>query len=127
MTEPGDLLPVHPGDLLPVSGPAAPPRANGELVFAAPWESRTFGLTLALHERGLFAWSSFQEKLIEAIARWEADRPRAAGSETPVEYPYYRCWQQALEALLADLGLCAPTDLEDRARTLADRAHGHDH
>jgi hypothetical protein len=29
---------------LEIEGPAAPPRSNGELVFAAPWESRAFGL-----------------------------------------------------------------------------------
>ena len=29
-------------------GPAAPPRRNGELVFAAPWERRLFGVTMAL-------------------------------------------------------------------------------
>lgn len=27
---------------LDVDGPAAPPRANGELVFAEPWESRAW-------------------------------------------------------------------------------------
>ena len=29
---------------LDVDGPAAPPRSNGELVFAEPWEGRAFGL-----------------------------------------------------------------------------------
>ncbi|MFD9651474.1 hypothetical protein [Streptomyces mirabilis] len=27
---------------LDIEGPAAPPRSNGELVFAEPWESRAF-------------------------------------------------------------------------------------
>ena len=40
---------ADPGYLLDSSGPAAPPRDNGELVFAAPWESRAFGLALALN------------------------------------------------------------------------------
>ena len=39
---------------LDIEGPAAPPRSNGELVFAAPWESRAFGLAMALHDGGLF-------------------------------------------------------------------------
>ena len=47
--------------------PAAPPRANGELVFAAPWESRVFGLAAALRERGLFSWDEFRAELIAAI------------------------------------------------------------
>jgi hypothetical protein len=37
---------------LDVEGPAAPPRSNGELAFAAPWESRAFGLAMALHDGG---------------------------------------------------------------------------
>ena len=36
-----------------LEGVAAPPRANGELVFAAPWESRVFGVTMALREAGV--------------------------------------------------------------------------
>src|SRR5262249_16430015 len=45
------------------SGPAAPPRDNGELVFAAPWESRAFGLALALNEAGLIDWEEFRQAL----------------------------------------------------------------
>ena len=57
--------------VLPAEGPGAPPRANGELVFQAPWESRIFGVTLALYEAGRFEWSEFQSRLIAAIARHE--------------------------------------------------------
>jgi len=110
----------EPRDLLPPDGPGAPPRANGELVFAAPWESRLFGVTLALHEQGAFAWAEFQERLIAAIGAWE----RGGGGEP---YPYYRCWMTALESLLAERELCAPTALEGRVRELAARPHGHDH
>ena len=53
-------------------GPAAPPRRNGELVFAEPWERRLFGVTMALHERGVFAWGDFNAHLIDEIARWTA-------------------------------------------------------
>ena len=42
--------------VLDVEGPAAPTRRNGELVFDAPWQSRLFGVTMALRERDLFAW-----------------------------------------------------------------------
>ena len=34
------------------TAPAAPPRRNGELVFEVPWESRAFGVALALCEAG---------------------------------------------------------------------------
>jgi hypothetical protein len=46
MTSPGGR--AETACLLDSVGPATPPRDNGELVFAAPWESQAFGLALAL-------------------------------------------------------------------------------
>jgi len=106
---------------LDVEGPAAPPRRNGELVFAAPWESRLFGVTLALCEAGRFAWDEFRLLLIAEIAAWEA------GGHPPEAWSYYRCWQAAFERVLAAKGLCAPAEIEARTRALAARAPGHDH
>jgi nitrile hydratase accessory protein len=112
-----------PGEtLLDETGPAAPPRRNGELVFAAEWESRLFGMTMALHEAGFFAWDEFRARLIVAIADWE----RAHGERDP-EWSYYGCWLTAFEALLADKNICAPATLDAREVMLAARPHGHDH
>lgn len=108
---------------LDADGPAAPPRRNGELAFEAPWESRLFGVTLALVERGAFPWRAFRRRLIDAIARWEerhAGRPEA-------EYRYWDLWLEALEALLSDTGLCGTDELDARTRLLAARPPGHDH
>ena len=66
---------------LDVEGPAAPPRLNGELVFDAPWEGRSFAMAMALVEEGLFDWDGFRDHLIAAVQRWEA---RPVG-----EYRYY--------------------------------------
>ena len=107
--------------LVDMEGPAAPPRRNGELVFDAPWESRLFGVTMALHERDLFAWDEFRERLIAVIARWEREHGPT------VEYRYWDRWLEALEQLLADRALCAPAALDERARELAARPPGHDH
>ena len=57
--------------VLDVYGPASPPRSNGELVFAEPWESRAFGLALALHDGGAFEWEDFRQELIATIAAWD--------------------------------------------------------
>ena len=103
---------------LDVDGPAAPPRANGELVFAEPWESRAFGLAVTLHDRGEFDWEDFRQQLIAAIARAEA-----AGGE----FSYYRCWLEALEYILGVSGLVADGEVERRAGELAARPDGHDH
>ncbi len=106
---------------LDTEGPAAPPRENGELVFAAPWESRLFGMTLALCEAGQLEWEDFRQLLIEEIGRWEA------AGHPPEEWSYYTRWATALERLLATRGLCAAPELSERAATLAARPHGHDH
>ncbi|HEV7535816.1 MAG TPA: nitrile hydratase accessory protein [Acidimicrobiia bacterium] len=103
---------------LDVEGPAAPPRSNGELVFAAPWESRAFGLAMALHDGGLFEWESFRRQLIAAVARAEA-----AGGE----FSYYRCWLEALQTLLDSSGLVDSASVEELAARLAGRPAGHDH
>jgi nitrile hydratase accessory protein len=103
---------------LAVDGPAAPPRSNGELVFAAPWEGRAFAMALTLHDQGLYEWSAFQQQLIQAVARAEA---------TGGEFSYYRCWLEALETLLSDEGLVTDGTVEERAGVFAGRPAGHDH
>ena len=46
-----------------LEGPAAPPAANGELVFEAPWQARLFGMAWSLCDAGLFEWDEFRAKL----------------------------------------------------------------
>lgn len=106
---------------LDVDGLAAPPRSNGELVFAEPWESRAFGLAVTLYDASVFEWPWFQAALIAQIAAWEREHP--AGEC----FSYYRCWLAALESVLAQAGLVTPTDIADRATALAARPPGHDH
>jgi len=104
--------------VLDADGPGAPPRRNGELVFDAPWESRIFGLTMAMFSDGYFEWDEFRQRLIEEIAR--AEKATRAPS-------YYACWQTAFERLAADKGLCDGREVSRRAAELAERPHGHDH
>jgi nitrile hydratase accessory protein len=104
---------------LEIDGPAAPPRSNGELLFASPWESRAFGMAVSLHDAGAFEWATFQAALIARIAAWEA---------TPEgEWSYYEHWLGALEDVLADDGTVAAGELDARAAVLAARPAGHDH
>ena len=102
-------------------GPAAPPRSNGELVFAEPWESRAFGMAVSLYEAGAFTWPRFQVALIARIAAWEAGPARGE------PYNYYRLWLAALEDVLVSLRAVSPNELTARARALAQRPQGHDH
>ena len=112
---------MKPSVPLATEGLAAPPRRNGELVFDAPWESRVFGVTMALHARGLFEWDEFRELLIDEIRAWEADGAPRQG------WSYYARGQAALERLLIRRGLVGEADLDARAASLAERPAGHDH
>ena len=95
--------------LTEMSGPAAPPRRNGELVFEAPWQGRAFGLALGVVERLGVPWSAFQERLIAAIA-------------ASPDAPYYDCWVAALERLLLDHGIATSDEIDTAQDTvLAER------
>lgn len=107
--------------VLDVDGPAAPPRSNGELVFGAPWESRAFGLALALNAGGKLEWEDFRQELIQTISDWEREH---APDE---EWSYYRCWLTALERVLDQEGLVPAEDVVERTVAFAARPHGHDH
>lgn len=89
---------------------AAPPRANGEPVFGAPWQSRAFGMVVCLHQQGLFEWDTFKVLLIEEIDR--------AGAGQRGE-DYYEHWVAAFGRLLAQLGTVPGSALDARAKDFA--------
>lgn len=107
---------------LDLDGPAAPPRRNGELAFAEPWESRAFGLAVALDAAGVIVWESFRQQLMATIGAWEHSHD--ADDES---WSYWRCWQDALEQLLLDDGVLGADEVDERSEQLAARAPGHDH
>ena len=80
-----------------IDGPAAPPRSNGELVFAEPWESRAFGMAVALYEADVFTWPQFQGALIARIAAWQSTAIEGS------QWRYYDHWLGALEDVLGRL------------------------
>jgi nitrile hydratase accessory protein len=75
------------------------PRDSEGPVFRAPWEAQAFGMAVALHERGAFAWKEFVRHLTDEIAAAEARSEPDDGSR------YYEYWLTALEKLVADKGL----------------------
>jgi nitrile hydratase accessory protein len=114
-------------DPLDVEGPAAPPRANGELVFTEPWQSRLFGTTMRLHEAGRIEWERFRQGLIGEIARHERELEADAARSLDGDYDYWGCWQRALECLLDEIGLLPAGEVTARSAELAARPEGHDH
>ena len=89
-----------------MEGAAALPRKNGELVFAAPWEGRAFGMAVALSEARLLDWEQFRQGLIAEIAKDEARGHDAA---------YYEQWLASFERLLVEQGIVTPEEIEARA------------
>src|SRR5438445_9140120 len=84
-----------------MGGTAALPRQNGELVFNSPWESRAFGMAVALCEQGRYQrWDEFRDRLIAEIAAWER---RHREREEP--WNYYERWLAALERLQIEKGM----------------------
>ena len=99
----------------------APPQANGELVFEAPWQGRAFGMAHSLVDAGFFTWDDFREQLIEAL-----DGGAVAGEL------YYERFLLALERTLAKTtragqSLDLARTLEQRTAEYSARPHGHDH
>jgi len=90
-----------------MSGTGALPRANGELVFDAPWQGRAVALAVVLVDRLGVPWDAFRQRLIAAIA----DDP---------DRSYYESWAVALESLAVEHGLADMTSLD--AATPAERA-----
>jgi nitrile hydratase accessory protein len=104
-----------------IDGPAAPPRSNGELVFTEPWESRAFGVAVALSDKQTFEWERFRQELIAEIGAWDGD-----------EWSYYERWLAALQHVLVADGLLDPTEIEARMAEIEhhdrhDHDHDHDH
>jgi nitrile hydratase accessory protein len=84
--------------------PGVPRDANGP-VFREPWEAHAFAMALALHDKGLFAWSEWAAKLGEEIKK-----ARAAGDLDTGE-TYYHRWLATLERIVAEKGLTTPQAL----------------
>jgi nitrile hydratase accessory protein len=78
--------------------PSIPHDAEGP-VFREPWEAQAFAMTLALYDRGVFAWPEWA-----AILAAEIKRAQAAGDPDRGE-TYYGHWLAALERIVAEKGL----------------------
>jgi len=74
------------------------PAVEGELVFDAPWQARTFAMAVKLNEAGVFSWNEWAELLAQNIARAEAKDSNAVASSDD----YYTFWQQTLEMLVQE-------------------------
>jgi nitrile hydratase accessory protein len=81
------------------------PRDGGGPVFRAPWEAQAFGLTLSLHDRGMFTWQEWTD----AIAA-EIQVARGRGEHDDGSH-YYEHWLAALEKVAIVKGLVSVAEL----------------
>ncbi len=95
---------------LDTEGAAAPPRANGELAFQEPWQSRLFATTMATCDAGLIDYDTFRDHLIAQVARHESDGPG----------DYWAAWQDAFEAITLERGIVGERELASRATAFAE-------
>jgi nitrile hydratase accessory protein len=101
-----------------LTGPAAPPRKNGELVFEAPWQARVFGVVEAIDERQYCDRQELRQRLIAALG--ELDGPAEPGR-------YYELWLASLEALLLDEGLLTRAEIDERLAEISSREQHGEH
>ena len=83
-------------DITEMDGTFSLPRRNGEMVFHNDWERRAFAIAVTLAEQGLYDWSEFQQRLIQAIAEAEKNDPLNPNRG------YYESWLVSLERLLKE-------------------------
>ncbi len=84
-------MPVPEPTPQPIAGQ---PQTDGELVFAAPWQARTFAMAVQLNQSGLFEWKEWAAQLASNIKAFEQHN-RIEDSDT-----YYRLWQETLEEMV---------------------------
>ncbi len=76
------------------------PLRDGDVVFEAPWQARTFAMAVKLHEAGMFTWGEWSSRLAATI---QAAETTAKNNEAVVSSDdYYTCWQQTLEMLVQE-------------------------
>jgi len=93
-------------EIADLTGPAAMPRRNGELVFNQPWEGRAFGMAVGLRDSHAFRWEAFRDRL---------EREIASAGPTDDGTRYYERWLAAFERILVDEGLVSSEELALRA------------
>ena len=98
------------------ANPGLPVDADGP-VFREPWQAQAFAMTLALHEKGLFAWGEWAAMLGETIKA-----AQAAGDPDTGE-TYYHHWLVTLERMMAEKSVASPAVLASHRDAWERAAH----
>lgn len=98
------------------ANPGLPVDADGP-VFREPWQAQAFAMTLALHEKGLFAWSEWAAMLGETI------RAAQAAGDPDTGDTYYHHWLVTLERMMAEKAVASSADLASHRDAWERAAH----
>ncbi|WP_161951903.1 nitrile hydratase accessory protein [Sinorhizobium americanum] len=101
-----------------VASAELPKSADGDPVFAEPWQAAAFAMTVRLHEQGVFSWSEWAEAL---SAELHKPGRKSDGSD------YYDCWVAALSHLVEQLSITSGPELEALVRSWQRAAEGTPH
>lgn len=96
--------------------PGIPRDADGP-VFRAPWEAHAFAMALALHEKGVFAWSEWAAALGDEIRKAQAAGDPDTGDT------YYLHWLATLERVVAEKGVTTTHALAQHRQAWDRAAH----
>jgi nitrile hydratase accessory protein len=88
--------------------------ADGEPVFAEPWQATAFALAVELHAGGAFTWPEWAAALADEIKAAAARGDPDDGSH------YYDHWLRTLERLARERGLTDQTVLHARKEAWAE-------
>jgi nitrile hydratase accessory protein len=84
--------------------PSLPRDADGPL-FSEPWQAQAFAMALALHSRGVFAWTEWAAMLSDEIGRAQRRGDPDTGDT------YYLHWLATLERMVREKGVTDETTL----------------
>jgi nitrile hydratase accessory protein len=98
-----------------------PRDADGDPVFAEPWQANAFAMTLTLYEREVFSWPEWVATLAAEIKSAQAADDPDDGST------YYLHWLAAIERLTVEKGLATGGDLDNRRAAWERAAHATPH
>nr|WP_225169709.1 nitrile hydratase accessory protein [Ensifer sp. IC4062] len=85
-----------------------PKSAEGDPVFAEPWQATVFAMTVRLYEQGVFSWSEWAAALSAELFK---PGRRADASD------YYDCWVAALSRLVTELSIASARELDALTRS----------
>lgn len=87
-----------------MANPGLPTDSKGP-VFHEPWQAQAFAMTLALHEKGLFAWPEWAAMLGETIKAAQTAGDPDTGDT------YYHHWLVTLERITSEKAVATRAEL----------------